>query len=50
MNGKGVYYYANGNRYDGDWKDDKKNGKGIYYFADGTIEFDGNWIDNKPSF
>ena len=29
MNGKGIYYYANGDKYDGEWKDDKKNGKGI---------------------
>jgi len=25
----GVYHYANGNRYDGRWKNDKKFGRGI---------------------
>ena len=29
MNGKGIYYYVNGNKYDGEWKDGKMNGKGI---------------------
>lgn len=24
----GVYYYANGDKYDGDWKNDKINGEG----------------------
>ena len=28
-------YYNNGNRYEGDWKNDKKEGKGIYYFNNG---------------
>ena len=26
MNGKGIYYLANGNRYDGKWKDGKMIG------------------------
>ena len=24
----GIYYYNNGDKYDGEWKDDKMNGKG----------------------
>lgn len=24
----GVYYYANGDRYDGEWRDDRINGEG----------------------
>jgi hypothetical protein len=27
-------YFSNDNRYEGEWKDDKKNGKGIYYYED----------------
>ena len=27
--------YADGRKYDGQWKDDKPNGKGIMYYADG---------------
>ena len=29
MEGKGIYYYNNGERYEGDWKNDKREGKGI---------------------
>ena len=28
--GKGIYYYNNGDRYEGDWKNGKREGKGIY--------------------
>ena len=37
---------ANGNKYDGDWKDDKKHGKGVYNFNNGD-EYDGDWKDGK---
>ena len=30
--GKGIMYYNNGDRYEGDWKNDKKEGKGKYYY------------------
>ena len=33
--GEGGYYYQNGDRYDGDWKNGLKHGYGIYTFADG---------------
>jgi len=26
--GKGTIYYASGNKYEGDWKEDNKDGKG----------------------
>jgi hypothetical protein len=38
MNGKGIYSYANGDKYDGDYKDDKRNGKGIVTYANGNKE------------
>ena len=31
-------YYKNGDRYEGDWKNDKKEGKGIYYYKNGDRE------------
>ena len=34
-NGKGTMTWKNGDRYEGDWKNDEKDGKGIYYSADG---------------
>ena len=30
--GKGNFFYNDGNCYEGDWKNDTKDGKGIYYF------------------
>ena len=35
MEGKGIFYYNSGDRYEGDWKNDKIEGKGIYYFNNG---------------
>jgi hypothetical protein len=35
MEGKGIYYHVNGDRYEGDYKNDKKQGKGIFYFMNG---------------
>ena len=28
---KGIYYWKNGEIYEGDWKNNLKEGKGIYY-------------------
>jgi hypothetical protein len=39
-------YYLNGNKYKGEWKDDKLNGKGIFYFSNGN-KYDGHFRDNK---
>lgn len=44
--GKGKYTWANGNVYDGDWKNDKMHGKGKYTWADGNV-YDGNWKNDK---
>jgi hypothetical protein len=30
--GKGTFYFYNGDRYFGTWKDGKMHGKGVYYF------------------
>lgn len=35
--GKGVYYYSNGDIYDGCWHNDKKHGQGEYRFRDGKV-------------
>lgn len=52
-NGKGVYLYANGNRYEGMYLNDKKHGDGIlnkhigtFYFHNGA-KYVGEWKDNK---
>ena len=46
MNGRGIYRWANGDVYDGEWKDDKKHGKGIRRWADGDV-YDGEYKDGK---
>lgn len=38
--------YANGDKYDGNWKDGKKNGQGKMNFANGD-EYEGLWKDDK---
>ena len=40
------YLFPNGDRYDGELKDEKRNGKGIYYYANGD-RYDGEWKDDK---
>ena len=39
-------YYNNKDRYEGDFKNDKREGKGIYYFNSGEKE-EGNWKNDK---
>ncbi len=36
MNGKGTYYYANGNKYTGDWVNDMRTGQGVFTWANGN--------------
>ena len=38
--------FADGDKYDGEYKDGKRNGKGTYTFADGD-KYDGEWKDDK---
>jgi len=40
--GKGIFYYNNGSRYEGDWKNDIKEGKGIFYYNNGD-RYEGDW-------
>ena len=37
-NGQGVFYYEDGNRYEGTYVDDKRNGQGVFYYADGNCQ------------
>ncbi len=49
MDGKGIYYYPNGQKYEGEWKNGQRNGKGIMYFPDGE-EKKQYWKDGKRDF
>ena len=40
-------YYHDGDRYEGDFKNDKQEGKGIYYYPNGDRMM-GDYYNNKP--
>lgn len=35
QHGRGVFIYANGNRYEGDYSDGRRHGRGLLAFFDG---------------
>ena len=37
MNGKGTYYYADGNIYEGQWVEGNKHGEGSHTWVDGQV-------------
>lgn len=39
--------YTNGNFYDGEWANNKKNGIGKYYYAITNEIYEGSWVNNK---
>jgi hypothetical protein len=45
--GRGVYVWANGSRYEGDWKDGKRMGRGVYVTADGD-RYEGEQGNDLP--
>jgi hypothetical protein len=45
-NGMGRLIHADGDVYEGEWKEDKAHGKGKYIHMDGA-EYNGDWIDDK---
>ena len=46
FNGKGTFYFADGNRYEGEFKDDKKNGKGTFFDTNGN-KFKQEWKNGE---
>jgi hypothetical protein len=46
MHGFGVYTWADGRRYEGEYLSDKKHGFGKYIWADGR-QYIGNWYLGK---
>ena len=37
--------HADGDRYEGEWKDGKYHGKGEYFHADGA-QYNGDWVED----
>ena len=51
--GRGVYYYINGDFYEGDWVNDKRKGKGKLLMDDGsefTGDFNHDTVDGAGEF
>jgi hypothetical protein len=46
MEGHGVFSWLDGRRYEGDFKNDKKEGQGIFFWPDGK-KYDGGWLKGK---
>ena len=46
MDGYGILYYSNGDRFEGNWNNNDKSDYGIYYYSNGDI-FKGGWKDGK---
>lgn len=46
MNGYGVYEWLSGAKYEGYWKNNKKEGKGKKIFDNGDV-YIGDWINDK---
>ena len=46
MDGVGIYTWADGRKYTGEYKDDKKHGYGEYSWADGRV-YSGCWAKGK---
>ena len=48
MNGQGTYTYSDGDKFEGEWKDDQWNGQGTYTWSDGK-KYVGEWKEMKRS-
>jgi hypothetical protein len=42
MHGQGVFTWADGRKYEGEYIDDKKQGHGVFKWPDGR-QYDGQW-------
>ena len=42
MDGKGLFTWPDGRKYEGDYLNDKKHGFGIFTFKDGRV-YEGEW-------
>ena len=48
INGQGTYKYPNGEVYEGEWKDRKRNGRGTNKYPNGEV-YEGEWQDDKKN-
>ncbi|GFH56016.1 hypothetical protein CTEN210_12492 [Chaetoceros tenuissimus] len=43
---RGTMYYDNGNKYSGQWANDKMHGDGVFYYPSGA-RYEGTWLDGN---
>jgi hypothetical protein len=48
IQGLGANFYANGDRYEGSWRNGQRNGHGTQFYANGDI-YVGEWLDDMRS-
>ena len=48
MEGKGIFLWPDGRKYEGEFKNDKKNGYGEFTSSDGK-KYKGEWKDGKQN-
>ena len=46
MNGKGIFIWSDEKKYEGEYREDKKEGFGVFEWADGR-KFRGQWKNGK---
>ena len=49
FNGKGIYYYSNGDVYEGNFEFGIKRGNGKFKRSIDNVIFEGNWNDDLPN-
>ena len=48
MDGRGVFTWPDGRKYEGEYKDDKKEGYGVFEWTDGK-KYRGHWQNGKQN-
>ena len=47
LNKYNIFYYNDGDKYEGDFKNDNREGKGLYYYNNGDRAM-GDYLNNDP--
>lgn len=45
--GNGAFYYNEGGKYVGEWKENKMDGKGTLYYPNNTKAYEGDWKEDQ---
>lgn len=45
--GQGKFFYQDGGRYEGSWKENKMDGFGALYYQSDKLAYEGNWENDQ---